>query len=215
MSELFPMSPTEQPAGSERRASGPPEQEPADPSTDPNLPAWARKPKNAGNPLTEARLAAFIGPRWPKYARKFAAFSEDPSFVPTWNWSAALLPFVWFLFRKLYLAAIVVVVAPGFIVRLLTETDTQLTATELHKEETQWLLLVYVGVWISMTITAGGLGNWLLFRRARAAARIAELQELPDAEALTWLQRVGGVNRSGAILAIAIVIMMMYMNQMA
>ena len=187
----------------------------SEPPAEPPLPSWATKPKMLDNPLTEARLAAFIGPRWPKYARKFAAFKDDPSFVPTWNWSAALLPFVWFLFRKLYLAAIVVVIAPGFIVRLLTETDSQLTATELQKEENQWLLLVYVGVWISMTITAGGLGNWLLFRRARAAARIAELQALPDADELTWLQRVGGVNRSGAVLAIAIVVMMMYMNQMA
>ncbi len=186
-----------------------------DPPTDPNLPEWARKPKMSGNPLTEARLAAFIGPQWPKYARKFAAFQEDPSFVPTWNWSAALVPFVWFLFRKLYLAAIVVVIAPGFIVRLLTDSDSQMTQQELMKEENQWLLLVYAGVWLSTVITAGGLGNWLLFRRARAAARIAELQALPDADALTWLQRVGGVNRTGAILAIAIVLMMAYMNGMA
>ena len=72
---------------------------------DPNLPAWARKQQEALNPLTDERLEAFIGPRWLTYQKKFAPYRDDPTFVPSWNWSAALFGFGWFLYRKLYLAA--------------------------------------------------------------------------------------------------------------
>ena len=76
------------------------------------LPGWALKPKRTGE-LTDESLEAFIGPRWERtYKRKLASFRDDPTFVPTWNWSAALVPTLWFLHRKLYLAFLSFVVLP-------------------------------------------------------------------------------------------------------
>jgi hypothetical protein len=81
---------------------------------------------------------------------------------------------------------------------------------ELQKPENEWLMLVQVGVGLSSIIAAGGVANWLLFRRARTALRVAALQELGEAEALPWLARVGGINRMGVALAAAVFLMSAY-----
>jgi hypothetical protein len=57
----------------------------------------------------DRQYAAFVGPRWATYRRKFAPFFEDARFQPTWNWAAALCTLfgpLWFLYRKLYVPAI-------------------------------------------------------------------------------------------------------------
>jgi len=177
---------------------------------DPSLPAWARRQQDAANPLSDERMLAFIGPKWPTYQRKFAPFIEDPSFVPTWNWSAALFQSAWFLYRKLYLAAFTAMLLPGLAFRLLTGYETQMTVSELQKPENEGLMLMQIAVGVSSIIAAGGLANWLLFRRARAAVRLAMAQELPAAETLPWLARVGGINWVGVALAVAVFIMSAY-----
>ena len=176
---------------------------------DPNLPSWA-KPRAATNAMSEERMAAFIGPRWPTYRKKFAQFHEDPAFVPTWNWSAALFQSAWFLYRKLYLAAFGFMLIPGMVFRLLTGSDGQLTMTELQKPENEGLMLMQIAVGLSAIIAAGGVANWLLFRRARAAVRLAAAQELSEVETIPWLARVGGINRLGVALAVAVFGMSLY-----
>ena len=178
-------------------------------SPDPQLPAWARQ-KVATAGMTGERFAAFIGPRAAVYERKFAPFAEDPSFVPTWNWSAALFQSAWFRYRKLYLSAFGFMILPGLAFRLLTGSDTQMTMSELQKPENQGLAMMQLGIGISSIIAAGGLGNWLLFRRARAALRLADMQALPEAETMPWLTRVGGINRIGVALAVAVFLVSTY-----
>jgi hypothetical protein len=182
---------------------------PSQPPPEPALPSWARKQQTA-DPLTDARLAAFIGPRTATYTRKFAPFRIDPSFTPTWNWAAALFQAAWFIYRKMYLAALAFMIVPGFVFRLLTNSDTQMTMAELQKPENEWLALVQFGVGLSSIIAAGGVANWLLFRRARAAAHIAAAQSAPAEEEHSWLVRVGGVNNLGVALAGALFLMSMY-----
>jgi len=167
------------------------------------------------NPLTDPRLATFIGPRWSVYQRKFAPFFEDPGFVPTWNWSAALFQSAWFLYRKLYLAAFAFMLGPGVVFRLLTGSDVQMTMAEMQKPENQGLLMVNVAVGISSIIAAGGVGNWLLYRRARAAVQLSSMQALPASETLPWLARVGGINHLGVALAMAVFVMSVYATVMA
>jgi len=176
---------------------------------DPKLPAWFRK-QTVADPMSDERLAAFIGPRWTTYARKFAPFREDPSFVPTWNWTAALFQVAWFAYRKLYLAALGFWVIPGLVFRALSGSDAQLTMSELMKPENEHVLMMQFGVALSSMILSGGIANWLLFRRARAAVHIAALQESGAPEQLSWLARVGGVNRRGTTFAVLILLMLTY-----
>lgn len=175
-----------------------------------NLPAWARKKSTSADPMSDDRLEAFIGPRWPTYQRKFAQFREDPTFVPTWNWSAAIFQAAWFLYRKLYLAAFGFILIPGMIFRLMTGSDTQLTLAELQKPENESLMLMQIAIGLSTIIASGGISNWLLFRRARAAMQLVTIQEIPVDETLPWLSRVGGINRMGVVLAVAVFLMSTY-----
>jgi hypothetical protein len=89
---------------------------------------------NGDNPVASSRFEAFIGPRWSTYRTKLRPFFEEPSFVPTWNWPAALFGPFWFLYRKLYLGFLLFWFAPGVALRMLAgeRADVPLTpATEL------------------------------------------------------------------------------------
>ena len=152
----------------------------------------------------EARLAAFIGANWERrYRRKLAPFLEDPSFVPTWNWAAALAMPVWFLYRKLYVPFALFFFLPGVVVRLLTGSDAPATLQEMQKPENEYFLLMNAGVYLSAVITAGGVGNWLLFRRAQAALALLASHPVPAEEEGALLTRWGGVNRMATALFVA------------
>lgn len=169
------------------------------------LPQWARRPKSSGD-MTDEALAEFIGHgKWERtYRRKLAVFRADPSFVPTWNWSAFLATGLWFLHRKLYLAFLAFAVLPQLALLWITGTDQQLTMTTIMLPENQWLLRMSFAVELSTRIAAGGVANWLLFRRARAAIRLVAMQSLPEPESVALLRRIGGVNRFGVAFVLAI-----------
>lgn len=179
----------------------PPEEDPAPPgASEPNLPAWARRSATNGQTL-DNDLAVFIGNKWEHtYRRKFAPFLEDPAFVPTWNWSAALATPIWFLYRKLYLAFATFFLLPNFAFVWFTRSETILTAENVFLPENRPLVLMTLAVQLSSAIAAGGTANWFLYRRARAATRLVSLQQLPGPESLSLLTRIGGVNRGGTVL---------------
>ena len=52
----------------------------------------------------------FIGPHADRYLKHFKKFGlgEEPKFALTWNWPAFLyISFLWFLYRKMYVYALV------------------------------------------------------------------------------------------------------------
>lgn len=57
----------------------------------------------------------FIGPKADQYLQKFTKFTapSGPKFALTWNWPAFIFePFLWFLYRKMYLYALVYAIGP-------------------------------------------------------------------------------------------------------
>lgn len=57
----------------------------------------------------------FIGPNADRYLEQFKKFGteQSPKFALTWNWPAFLfIPFLWFLYRKMYLYAAVYAIGP-------------------------------------------------------------------------------------------------------
>lgn len=182
-----------------------PEQEPG---KGPEVPAWAHR--QAGSQLlSDERMARYFGSKWEVvYKRKLKPFFEDPSFLPTWNWSAALAMPLWFLYRKLYLPFAVFFLLPNFAFRLLTRSDTPLTLENMSKPENEWLVMMSLAVHVSSVIAAGGTANWLLFRRARAASQFVSTQQLPREEELSLLERMGGVNRLTTALVLSLMLLM-------
>ena len=188
----------------------PPELPPEAPNNE--LPHWAQK-QNQQRSLeqpSDSDMEAFIGPKWDKvYRRKMAPFFEEASFVPTWNWSAAIaFPPAWFLYRKLYLPFAFFFLLPGIAFRVLTGTDKPLTMAAMQLPENEWLLVMNAAVFVSTMLASGGTANWFLYRRARAANRLVVQQQLPRAEEELLLRRVGGVNTLATSLFVALSMML-------
>lgn len=163
------------------------------PRPEPELPRWATRAADTG-PLRDARLAAFIGPRWENtYRAKLARFLADPAFTPTWNWAAALGAPWWFLYRKLYFAFLAFTFLPSVALRYLTNSDIT-SVPSVDTPDGRSMVVMMMGVVFSSCLAAGGTANWLLFRRARAATMVVSLQQLPEDAALALLRRIGGVN---------------------
>lgn len=154
----------------------------------------------------EQGLATFVGPRWETYRRKFAPFREDASFVPTWNWAAAIGTEFWFLYRKMYLWFAVFFFLPTMVVQWLWRD--QITLESVMAPENTQLRLIIVAVQLSSRLAAGGIANWLLFRRASTAVRVVDAQPIPEADRQRFLERLGGTNRTFTFLLIAIFLLL-------
>ena len=184
----------------------PPSSESSEDRREPELPTWARRPNGGGPELADHRLALFIGRKWETtYRRKFAPFLEDPSFTPTWNWSAFFAAPIWFLYRKLYLPFVLFMFVPPFIVQLvLAPADAIMRpSADMTPEQTveaMKAMVPYFAFELSSRIAAAGIANWLLFRRARAAARFVDLQPWSEQESQQMLARLGGVHKGPTIL---------------
>lgn len=202
---------TDEPREPQRDGDAPPSAPP--PAGAPELPRWARQ-ASSGDEFSEERMAAYFGPKWETtYRRKLAPFLEDPSFVPTWNWPAAIaFPPAWFLYRKLYLPFTVFFLVPGFVFRWLTGSDTPQTVAELSKPENEWLQVMSIAVFVSSSLAAGGTANWFLFRRARAASRLVSMQGVAESEGLELMRRMGGVNRTATSLFVVLMVVITLMQ---
>lgn len=181
--------------------------------TVPPLPSWAA-PKQAGAPSPDSPLdrlyGAFVGPRWDVYRRKFRPFFDDPRFVPTWNWAAALTTFVgpfWFLYRKLYVPAVFFWMFPSLVLSLLWSGPPVTMADVFSDSPTgQDVRLLVAGVQLSTVILAGGTANFLLFRRAQAAIRLVRSRGADETQALPLLSRVGRVNVVAALVGLGLAV---------
>ena len=175
---------------------------------DPDVPGWVRRSSN-NEPMADTRLRAFIGDKWEStYRKKFAPFIEDPAFVPTWNWGAFFPIPLWFLYRKLYLAFIFFLFAPGIAAKWVLGSAMPATPppNNLADPENLELSIAIFSFVLAAMVAMAGTANWLLFRRARAAAEFVASQQLPDDEALTMLSQIGGVHRGPTVLLAVLMI---------
>lgn len=73
-------------------------------------------PAPASTPPEETQLwRDFIGPNADRYLEQFRKFTtgSQPRFALTWHWPTFLFdPFLWFLYRKMYLYALIYAVGP-------------------------------------------------------------------------------------------------------
>ncbi|HEX8904828.1 MAG TPA: DUF2628 domain-containing protein, partial [Longimicrobiaceae bacterium] len=170
----------------------------------------------------DLQLAAFIGPRWERYRQKFAPFYEDGRFQPTWNWAAALFTGGWFLYRKLYVPFVLYTVLPQLAFSLLWG-DAPMTQTVPNPKPggpplttlTQEAGLVFLGVYISTIILAGGTANFLLYRRAMAAMQLVAPRAPDPATRLSLLRRVGGVSWVSVAVGFGIITLLQFLSALA
>lgn len=183
------------------------------PPSPPPLPPWAAQPTSTvpapDSPL-DRQFAAFIGRRWPTYRRKFAPFFEDDRFQPTWNWAAALAtPFgpLWFIYRRLYVPAVLFWILPSLGLGLLWNGE-KVTFQDIASGTAvgRDFQLVMFGILLSIMVLAGGTANYLLYRRARAAIRLAGERGDRDMT-LALLHRLGRANWIGVLVVFALMLL--------
>jgi hypothetical protein len=110
---------------------------------------FARASRVTSGDLSDEELwRTFIGPNADRYLAHFKKFGSEqaPHFALTWNWPAFLfIPFLWFLYRKMYLYALVYAIGPM--------VSTYLTGD--------------ISVGIVWSIMAGATGNYVYYWHCR------------------------------------------------
>ena len=127
------------------------------------------------NPTEGDLWREFIGPNADRYLAQFKKFGTEqaPKFALTWNWPAFLfISFLWFLYRKMYLYALVYAVGPMI--------STYLTGD--------------ITVGIVWSIMAGATGNYVYYWHCRE--QIGEIKRKTGsdpARRASALKEAGGI----------------------
>ncbi len=122
-------------------------------------------PVNA--PIAEEELRTFIAKHADHYLYKFRNFSDrgTNSFAVTWNWPAFFLGFIWMLYRKMYLWALIA------------------------------FFIAFTPVAFPLTMIGWGIvGNYLYYLHARKKILEYKSRQSQISTALS-LSELGGVNR--------------------
>ena len=119
-----------------------------------------------GNPLpTPEEYALYVGPKAHVYLPKFGDYAMTPAgFGAGWNWSCFFFGPWWFLYRKMYLWALLCLMT----------------------------LLIFNVFFLVNNLLWSIASNWLYFRQA--TAKIREVREFNPQGYAASLPRLGGVN---------------------
>lgn len=128
-------------------------------------------------PIADRDYEAFVQKNATRYLARFRAFDGlAGNYRATWNWSACLLVFWWFLYRRMYLWA-----GAAFLLCLMPHTG----------------LVVMIG--------SGMAGDWLYYREARKAVDSLR-EAFPGQDLAPRLAELGGVHgwvpAAGAVLTV-------------
>lgn len=127
---------------------------------------------NTGNSIntdniTTDEIRAFVGNNADYYIQNFSKFTQTGTekFCPTWNWSTFGFTFLWMLYRKMYMQAVIT-----------------------------FVVFCLPGLNIILHIFAGVVGNYLYYRHVKQNIIEIRAVQSPQ-NYYPMLQDVGGVNR--------------------
>ncbi len=117
--------------------------------------------------ITADELRAFVGPNAEYYMQKFAHFNKTGSekFCLTWNWSTFGFTFIWMLYRKMYVPAVIT-----------------------------FFLFCIPGLNILLHLVVGVVGNYMYYKHVQRNIREIRAMHPPQS-CCPMLEKTGGVNR--------------------
>jgi hypothetical protein len=146
----------------------------------------------SSSPLSAEELTAYIGPKADRYRLRFARFTRTGTarFEISWNNPAAFVGLWWYLYRKMYVWALV-----DFVLSILLG----------------WTLFVPILWGVARAVTADYLYFRQADRRIREARPISSAIDAPAANALhlARLAAEGGVNRWVAWVAVTLTFLLL------
>lgn len=130
--------------------------------------------------ISSDEIRAFVGPNTHYYLHQFSKFtlSGTENFSPTWNWSACGFTFVWMLYRKMYIQAVIT-----------------------------FVIFCLPGINFIMHIVAGVVGNYLYYRHAKERIIEIRAIQSPQ-NFYPVLQEVGGVHKWAIPVAVVVSIIL-------
>ena len=154
---------------------------------------WNARPEAAGTmvppatTLIEAR-AACVGRRFPLFEESFNLFDAAGGFRPTFIWPPLVFGLFWFLYRRMYVEAVVIFLAGLVLVHLGGESS---------------VMLLSFG--FSLGLALGG--RWLYWRAVdRRLEKAMRLFPQEPNRALDWLKWKGGVDPWSPIITFLVLI---------
>jgi hypothetical protein len=123
----------------------------------------------------EDLMRAFIGPNADRYLQTFKKFvgPSGPRFALTWHWPAFIFePFLWFLYRKMYLYALIYAIGPAIAFYMTQDLSADIV----------WRLM------------AGASANYIYFWHVKEQlSKIKQERPVDRQERTTLLGELGGV----------------------
>jgi hypothetical protein len=136
--------------------------------------------------ITTDEIRAFVGGNSQYFIQNFSRFTKSgkEQFCATWNWPCFGFPFIWMLYRKMYIQSLIT-----------------------------FVVFCIPGINIILHIVAGVVGNYLYYRHARQKIReIRASQSGQDFNSA--LHEVGGVHRwvimAGAVFGIVLALLVFF-----
>jgi hypothetical protein len=116
--------------------------------------------------ITTDEISALVGPNSHYYLQNFSKFSQTgiEKFCPTWNWSAFCFSFIWMLYRKMYVPAVIT-----------------------------FVIFCLPGINIILHVVVGVVGNYLYYRHVQAKIVEIRQNQTPQRFYPT-LHAVGGIH---------------------
>lgn len=139
--------------------------------------------------------AAFVGPRFPVYRRKWHLdLKSTPVSANTWNWAAFLFGAFWMLYRRMYVVAalwIAAMIVISFIEGLVQVSDA-----------------LSLGINIGISCASGSIGNHLYLRHAnRIIGTISTRHAAPGPALQAELAASGGTRWLAVVIGIALFVL--------
>jgi len=141
--------------------------------------------------LAEAR-AAVVGRRYPLFEESFRLFDEAGGFRPTFIWPPLLFGLFWFVYRRMYLEAVLAALA-GLALMYVREA--------VLGEGSEGLVML---VSFSFSLLLALTGRWLYWKAVdRRLEQAMRLYPHEPGRALAWLKWKGGVDPLAVVLTLA------------
>jgi len=148
-------------------------------------------PRPPATTLAEAR-AAVVGRRYPLFEESFRLFDEAGGFRPTFIWPPLLFGLFWFVYRRMYLEAVLTALA-GLVLMYFRDA-----ALGEAGESLVMLLSFSFSLFLAVT------GRWLYWKAVdRRLEQAMRLYPHEPERALAWLKWKGGVDPLAVVLTLA------------
>lgn len=139
------------------------------------------KPSLRAETVRDHLMRVFVGTNFEAYEVVYEKSKQKKAQVTGWCWSAALVPHVWLLYRKLYLEAIVIFMLPIVVVSLFPD-------------------LSYTGMTINGVIAVLGK-KYYLERAQKKIDKISLMRESEEVKTVL-ISKAGGVSWPAAVIGI-------------